>query len=257
MKKILLTTVAAAALAVSSSFAVEGTNSPYTDPAGDIDPSFGTAGNGTLDILGMEVTNNATDITFTLTVNGNITTTDWGNFMIGLSTGNTASTNTGNGWARPIELNSPLGGMDYWVGSWVNGGGGAQLWNYTPGTGTGGTGLNWSSNSLAGPSLSPGATSTIALTVNLASLGLAVNDTFFFDAYSSGGGSGDSAVDALANPNVSITGWGGPYTSSTIASSGPGLNSYQVVPEPSTYALLALSGLGVAGYMARRRARRS
>jgi hypothetical protein len=47
------------------------------------------------------------------------------------------------------------------------------------------------------------------------------------------------------------------YTSSTIASSGPGLNSYQVVPEPSTYALLALSGLGVAGYMARRRARRS
>jgi hypothetical protein len=90
----------------------------------------------------------------------------------------------------------------------------------------------------------------------LASLGLAVNDTFYFDAYSTGGGGGDSAVDALANPNVSITAWGQTYTSSTVGSGGVGLNSYQVVPEPSTYALLALSGAGLAGYIARRRARK-
>jgi hypothetical protein len=89
----------------------------------------------------------------------------------------------------------------------------------------------------------------------LASLGLAINDTFYFDAYSSGGGV-DSAIDALANPNVSITSWGGPYTSSTVGSGGTGLNSYQVVPEPSTYALLALSGAGLVGYIARRRARK-
>jgi hypothetical protein len=253
MKKILLTTVAAAALAVSSSFAVEGTNSPYTDAAGDIDPGI-SSGGGTLDILGMEVTNNATDITFTLTVNGNINTNtggvDWGNFMIGLSTGNTASTNTGNGWARPIQLNSPLGGMDYWVGSWVNAGGGSQLWSYN--------GASWTNTgALPGYSFLAGTNSTITYTATLASLGLAINDTFYFDAYSSGGGGGDSAVDALANPNISITSWGQTYTSSTVASSGPGLNSYQVVPEPSTYALLALSGIGLAGYVARRRARRS
>jgi hypothetical protein len=101
-----------------------------------------------------------------------------------------------------------------------------------------------------------GANSTLTYTLSLASLGLAINDTFYFDAYSSGGGGSDSAVDALANPNVSITSWSQTYTSSTVGSGGLGLNSYQVVPEPSTYALLALSGAGLAGYIARRRARK-
>lgn len=252
MKKILLSSVAAAAFAVSSSFAVQGTTSPYTDAVGDIDPGISTAG-GTLDILGMEVTNNASDITFRLTVNGNISTTDWGNFMIGISTGSTASTNTGNGWARPIQLNSPIGGMDYWIGSWVNGTNAvsarSQLWSYV--------GASWTNTgALPGYSFSPGATSSITYTATLASLGLAVNDVFYFDAYSSGGGATDSAVDALANPNVSITTWDGPYTSSTTGDGGFGLNSYQVVPEPSTYALLVISALGLAGYVARRRAAR-
>ncbi len=270
MKNTLLTVAAAALFVLPANLqAAQGTASPYTDAAGDIDPGIATAG-GTLDILGMEVTNNATDITFTLSVNGNISTTDWGNFMIGISTGSTASTNTGNGWARPIQLNSPFGGMDYWVGSWVNtsfstntnngiittNNGGSQLWSYSPGGGSG-TSNNWSGPvSLAGYSFAAGATSTITYTLTLASLGLAINDTFSFDAYSSGGGGGDSAVDALANPNVSITDWGDSYTSSTTGDSGPGLNSYQVVPEPSTVALLALSALGVAGYAARRRARK-
>lgn len=247
MKKLLLT-FAAVAVAASTSFAVEGTNSPYTDAAGDIDPGIANAG-GTLDILGMEVTNNATDITFKLTVNGNVSTTDWGKFMIGISTGSTTNVNTGNGWARPIQLNSPVGGMDYWVGSWVDGGGGSELWSYN--------GASWTNTgALPSFSLLAGTTSSITYTATLASLGLAINDTFYFDAYSSGGGGGDSAVDALANPNVSITGWSGPYTSSTVGSGGTGLNSYQVVPEPSTYALLALSGAGLFGYIARRRARK-
>jgi len=253
MKKSLIAAVASIALS-SGAFAIQGTNSPYTDAAGDIDPGI-TTGGGTLDILGMEVTNNATDITFTLTVNGNISSTDWGNFMIGISTGSTASSNTGNGWARPIQLNSPIGGMDYWIGSWVNGGGGAQLWNYSPGTGTGGTGGNWSGpTGLAGYSFSAGASSTITYTATLASLGLANGDTFYFDAYSSGSDGGDSAVDALANPNVSITGWGGPYTSSTTDDGGLGLNAY-TVPEPSTYALLALGAAGLGAHLLRRRRR--
>jgi len=247
MKKLLLT-LAAAAVAVSTSFAVEGTNSPYSDPVGDIDPGIANAG-GTADILGMEVTNNATDITFTLTVNGNIATTDWAKFMIGFSTGSTTNVNTGNGWGRPIELNSPVGGMDYWIGSWVDGGTGSQLFSYN--------GASWTGPSaLAGFSTLAGGTSTLTYTLTLASLGLAINDTFYFDAYSSGGGGSDSAIDALANPNVSITSWSQTYTSSTVGSGGVGLNSYQVVPEPSTYALLALSGAGLVGYIARRRARK-
>ena len=257
MKKILLSSLVTAAFAVSSSFAIQGTTSPYSDPAGDTSPNVNN-GSGTLDILGMEVTNNANDLTFTLTLNGNVSTTDWGNFMIGISTGSTASTNTGNGWARPIQLNSPIGGMDYWIGSWVNAPGGAQLWSYAGGTNGGGTGGAWNQLTNNSPVFStlPGTNSTINYTLTLSSFGLAPNDVFYFDAYSSGGGNTDSAVDALANPNVSINDWAVPYTSSTTGDGGVGLNSYQVVPEPTTYALLTLGALGVAGYAARRRARK-
>ena len=252
MKKFLLSTAVLASMAMASvSYAAQGTNSPYTDAAGDIDPGIANAG-GTLDILGMEVTNNATDITFTLTLNGNVSTTDWGKFMIGISSGSTASTNTGNGWDRPIELNSPIGGMDYWVGTWVDGGGGANFYGYNGSWNL--IGETTSTNLPGTFGFIGGTNSTVTVTLTLASLGLSINDVFYFDAYSSGGGDGDSAVDALANPNVSITSWGGPYTSEV--NPGTGLNSYQVVPEPSTYALLALSAMGLAGYVARRRTRK-
>jgi hypothetical protein len=260
MKNTLLTAAAAALFVLPANLqAVQGTSSPYTDPAGDISTNVSSA-SGTLDILGMEVTNNATNIIFTLTVNGNVNTTDWGKFMIGIATGGTGSTN-GNGWARPINLTSSIGGMNYWIGSWVDGGsGGAQLWSYVGGTNGGGTDGAWNELTNNSPVFSKlaGATSTMNYTITLASLGLAAanTNTIYFDAYSSGGGGGDGAIDALANPNVSITDWGQSYTSSTTGDGGLGLNSYQVVPEPSTIALLTLSALGVAGYAARRRARK-
>ena len=258
MKKVLLSSLVTAAFAVSSSFAVQGTTSPYTDAVGDIDPGTST-GNGTLDILGMEVSNNATDITFTLTVNGNISTTDWGKFMVGIATGKTDGTLTGNGWDRPINLsydNDPFAvqvlGMNHWIGSWVDTGGGAQFYTYNSGT------LLWEGPAaLTNFSLSAGATSEINMSLSLVSMSLLPGDVIYFDAYSSGGGGGDSAIDALANPNVSITDWAGPYTSYATAAGGPGLNSYTVaVPEPSTYALLTLGALALGGYAARRRARK-
>jgi hypothetical protein len=253
MKKIFFTTIAAAAVAVSTSFAVEGTNSPYTDAVGD---TFTGAGGGILDILGMEVNNSATDITFSLTVNANVAT-DWGKYLIGIGNTNSLGTTAanGNGWGRPISMVRPDGGgMNYWIGSWVDSGGGAENYSYNGAswTLTGSTGLaNFGTFTIA-----PGASSTMSYTVSLASLGLSIGDTFYFDAYTSGGGGGDGAVDALANTNQSIADWGNPYVSRTIADGGGGLNSYQVVPEPSTYALLALSAAGLAGYVARRRSRK-
>ncbi|MFM1904113.1 MAG: hypothetical protein RLZZ440_2013, partial [Planctomycetota bacterium] len=90
-----------------------------------------------------------------------------------------------------------------------------------------------------------------------ASMNLIAGDVIYFDAYSSGGGDGDSAVDSLANPNVAITGWGGPYTSYATAAGGPGLNSYTVaVPEPTTTAVLAIASAG-GGFELIRRRRRS
>jgi hypothetical protein len=213
----------------------------FSDALGEIDPGIANAG-GTLDIMAMEVTNTATDIVFTLTLNGNIATTDWGNFMIGIATGGTGTT-TGNGWGRPINMNSPGGGMDYWIGSWVNAGGGSQLWAYD------GSGWNLM---VPAPSknFSAGSNSTLTHTVSLSSLGLALGDSFYFDAYSTGGGGTDSAVDALSNPNVSITGWSGPYTSNTTN----GISQYTVVPEPSIVALVVASGVILIGFLRRRKA---
>ena len=204
----------------STAWAAQGTNSPYLDTTGDIDPGLAT-GNGTLDILGMEVSHTASDVLFTLTVNGNLSTTDWGKFLIGIATEKTAGTATGNGWSRPIYLDSPNGAMDYWIGSWVDGGGGAQLWQYT----------NSAWAELAAPTFSftPGASSELLFEVPLVTLGLAEGDTFYFDVYASGGGGTDTAIDALANPNVSETSWGEVYTSKTTGDGGNGLNSYKLV----------------------------
>ncbi len=218
----------------------------YTDSTGDIDPGIST-GNGTLDIVKMEVTHTSSDVIFALTVNGNVSSTDWGKFCIGIATLQTlGDTNVnGNGWGRPINLITNVSatpyGMNYWVGTWVDGGGGSQLWSYDNGLST------WSS--LAAPTyfgFIPGAQSVISCYVARAAIGMSGAGSFAFDAYSSGGGGGDSAVDALANPAVSITTWGGPYTSDQ-----PELYTY-VIPEPATLSLL---GLGVLAAV--RRLRRS
>lgn len=197
----------------------------YNDATNDISTATGiSTGGGTLDIVKMEVSDTATDLVFSLTVNGNISTntggTDWGNFMIGIGNGKAAGTtnSTGNGWTRPINMITPTNsGMTHWIGSWVDAGGGSQLWTYA--------GPAWDGPAaLPGYTLTPGAQSVITYTVAQSALGVTAGDTIFFDAYSSGNGGTDSAVDALSNPNFAITAWAGPYTSAT----NTGLSSYTI-----------------------------
>lgn len=247
-----------------------GPSAAYTDAVGDIDPGIATA-DGTADILGMEVSNTPTDITFKLTVNGNVATTDWAKFMIGIATQKTDGTLSGNGWGRPINLSydddpfaAQIKGMNHWVGAWVDGSsaqaavGGSEFYTYDDGS------ASWTRNAATwDPGTYPypytvtgGAQSTVEWSFPLSLLGVTFGDQFYFDVYSSGGGGGDSAIDSLANPNVSITGWGGPYTSYTTAVGGPGINSYTVaVPEPTTMAMMAIAitGLSAARRLTRRR----
>jgi hypothetical protein len=209
----------------------------YNDAINDIAPGLAT-GSGTLDLVKMEVSNTATDVVFQLTVNGNIGSTDWGKFMIGISSSGT-KTATGNGWGRPINMSSN-GGMTHWIGSWVDGGGGGQLWT------NGGSG--WSGPaSPAGFAFSGGATSTITYTVSRASIGMIGDGTLYFDAYSSGTGPGDGAIDALSRSNASVSNWGDSFTTSGIASgtsaSTTGGAFAYVIPAPGALALLGVAGL--------------
>ncbi len=249
-----------------------GPSASYTDSAGDIDPGFWTA-NGALDILGMEVSNTLTDIKFKLTANGNVGAGDgiYAKYMIGIATQKTDGTLSGNGWNRPINLsydNDPFAeqikGMNHWVGSWVDNSsaqaavGGAEFYTYDNG------GSSWIRNAAtwdAGTypyayTVTAGAQSTVEWSFPLSLMNLVPGNVIYFDVYSSGGGGGDSAVDSLANPNVSITGWGGPYTSYTTTLGGPGINSYTVaVPEPTTMAMsvIGITGVATASRLMRRR----
>jgi hypothetical protein len=81
----------------------------------------------------------------------------------------------------------------------------------------------------------------------MASLGVSNGSTIYFDAYSSGGGGNDSAVDALSRSDASIGNWGGPFTTAgiaagTSASTAGGAFAY-TIPAPGALALLGAATL--------------
>jgi hypothetical protein len=204
----------------------------YNDSASDIGSGIADAG-GTANILSCEVSHTATDVQFSLTVGGNVPATDWAKFMIGISSpGSATKTTSGNGWGRPINFSND-GGMNYWVGSWVDWGGGAQAWSN-------------SASGWAGPG--PGASisfsgNNVTLTVSRAAIGMSGDGTFLFDVYTSGGGGGDGAIDALSTNSVSMANWGDSFTTTSALSYTIG-----AVPAPGAIALI-----GMAGLIARRR----
>ncbi|HMP73220.1 MAG TPA: PEP-CTERM sorting domain-containing protein [Kiritimatiellia bacterium] len=218
MKKLLVALSIASLLGASSYATV------YNDAVGDT--FFG----GHMDIVSVEVQNDLNDIFFTITVGA--ANPGWGNYMIGIQTG--PGGDSSNPWVRPISFASGSE-INYWVGSWTDGGGGSQLWSY-----------NGSWSGPVAPAAYTFSGSSVNFTFSLASLGLSVNDTLFFDVFSSGTGGTDAAIDALNNPNQTVAGWSDPYIS-TLSS------SYTVVPEPSSLALLALGGLAMAAIRRRQR----
>ena len=181
----------------------------YNDATGDLYDGSGGGADFTgftfLDIASVEVSNDATDLSFSVTLVGDILATDWGKYMIGINTNNSTGDTASNGWARPISMCPD--GMDYWIGTWVDSGNGAEKYTWN--------GASWDLKEATynGPpdnDISIGTTQyTATVSVPLSNLGLSPGDMFWFDAYSSGGGGGDSAVDALSSSTPSITDWPG------------------------------------------------
>ena len=201
----------------------------YTDAAGE---EF--SGNAILDILSVEIQNDATDIMFTVNMAGDPTTAtgaDWGKYLVAIDSVVGGDT-VGNGWNRPISMSS---GMDYWIGTWVDSGGGAETHSWD--------GAAWIRDNATWDPPSDVAvtsitTSNVTFETTLASLGLSIGDTFTFDVFTAGGNTPDSANDALSDPNQSIADWGGPYNSTSTL-------HYTVIPEPATIGLLGVAGLGM------------
>lgn len=165
-----------------------------------------------LDITSLQVTNDATNISFQIFLAGNPITTSWGEYQVAINPipiwGATNGT-VPNG--RPITMSN--GGMDYWIRSWN---GGAETYHWENG------GQFWFGDNFtwAPPSdiqVPTRTANSVTLTTTLASLGLAAGDSFYFDVSSSGGTPTDSAVDALANPNPTAAGgdWVSAYDSGT------------------------------------------
>jgi hypothetical protein len=210
------TTALALLFAASLSIAASGVASAAIYP----DATFENHdGNAHMDIESVTVTNDATNLYFTVDLRGSVAApNDWGKYVAGIDV--TAGGNsTGNPWARAITMP----GMDFWIGSWVDGAGGSELWKWN--------GAAWLNTTSAG--LVRG-TDTLDYTIPLATLGVGDGSIVNFDFYTTGGGSGDGANDASSNPAQASSGWSSPYNSSVVS-------SYQVVvPEPASIGLAAL-----------------
>jgi MYXO-CTERM domain-containing protein len=200
----------------------------YTDAVGDT--FFG----GILDIVQVEVSNTLDDITFVITLDGDVEATDWGKYMVIIDSGAGGDT-AGNGWARPIGMAS---GANSWLGSWVDSGNGLEAYSWN--------GASWqldgaTYNATPGLSISKSG-NTVTLTAPLALLGIVVGQDIEFDVFTSGGGGGDGAIDSLGNPNQQVGDWGDFSNAFPLV--------YTVVPAPGA---IALGMLGVAGLASRRR----
>ncbi|QOJ01414.1 MAG: hypothetical protein HRU70_13320 [Phycisphaeraceae bacterium] len=203
----------------------------YTDSHNDLfDNGFAN-----LDITQVEVTHDATNIYFAITLRGNIDDTTWGKYCIGINTGAPGGDTT-NGWGRNVSWNGQT--INYWVGTWADDGGngfGGELRQMT--------GNNNGSNTLLAATYINGGDGIIGgtatgfvqfISVSRASLGLTGNDAFTFDILTTGNGA-DPGVDHLSRSDPATGGWG----ETSVA--GEFLR-YQI-PSPGAAALLGLGGL--------------
>ena len=189
----------------------------YNDATGDLfDNSMPN-----LDIQSVQVTDNGSNITFSVTTVG---FQNWTKYMIFIDSDPTGGTSS-NAWSRPVDLSGAA--IEHFIGGWVDqGSNNSQNVTFRNG------GWDWGNYETFSSSISG---NTVSYTVSLASLGLAAGQTVYFDVATSGGGN-DPGVDHLSRSTPATPGWG-------TASTAGAFLSYQVSPAPGAVALLGLAGL--------------
>lgn len=211
----------------------------YSDATGDF-----TGGSGFLDMTSAAVNNTATTLTLTINLASDPSgaANNWATHLIGFDTvaGGNGNINASGGWGKDIQMS--VGGMDFFIGNWLNNGSG----NPAGATLYGWDGSAWNAVSSTGGSnpfnLSASVNSTsVEISFDFAALGLSAGNSFNFDVYSSTTG-GDNVLDALGN-NTPMTWNNAPFDS------GANTLSYTIaaIPEPGTLSFVILGGLAVLG----------
>lgn len=204
----------------------------YTDSQNELfDNGFGH-----LDITSVDVSHDATWITFVVNVRGSIDPnaggSSWGKYCIGIDTG-AAGGDAANGWGRNVSWNGQ--GIDFWVGTWADNGGYGMGGELRQMDGVGGNTLLDATYTTG--TLIQGTTAAFSQTVKIsrAAIGLAGNGSFGFDVLTTGGGGGDPGVDHLSRSDLATTDW-------SVQSVAGNFATY-TIPTPGAVALLGLGGL--------------
>lgn len=207
--------IGTAMMAASSSLAAV----VYDDPTGDI-----ATGNPNLDITSVTVWDNGNDLGFTITVDN--LDADWGKYMLFIDYQDGGSGDNDNPWARNV---SGLGGMDFFSGMWLDNGYNATAYSYSGGwyeSYTTGIDVDWASNSIT----------FVMMDVVTSWMSQGITG-FDFEVGTTGGGSGDPAIDLIGDEDVQ-PGWGGGSHSIDRLR-----YDFSTVPAPGALALLGLAGL--------------
>jgi PEP-CTERM motif len=222
----------------------------YTDALGD------NYGGPEVDISTVAVTNDASNIYFTINLNTAASigpsANHYANYEVGIQEGGGAGGQTaingtfgtgnpaaGNPYGNAVGISS---GENYFIGSFLAGStysGGAQLYGYSSVTGWNQVGSNATLTQVNT------GTPSLSFAFPLSALGLSAGNSFNFDVWTTFG-SPQSAYDALDNngegPGAAPYS-GGTYDSATVPGSVLAAYTVTAVPEPASMALLAGGGL--------------
>ena len=196
----------------------------YYDQTGDI-----ATGNANLDITSVEMSTSGWDLLVTITVDD--LNADWGKYMVFMDYGDDY---LGNGSGAP-DNNNPWGrdvngheGFDSFTGIWLDGGGGMSQYAWSS--------MSWYEQ-YSGPYVDIDFDSN-SITFGYMDLAYTLGSNgvteIGFEVGTTGGGTGDPAIDLLGNEGVQ-PGWGSGSTITDL--------QYFTIPGPSAFALLAMGGL--------------